>query len=240
MAITEAANWTGTGTGITSLALSTATGTHTGPGNVGDLIIVELEAQGTSSIAVFPTSISDTNSKITWQGSATITSTDSSTPSATQLWWGVVASTGATTVDLNGTSGAWSTGANRISVIEFAAGAGYTWSVDGSQAVATNNGTDSASTPGPSLTPAGSGELAFYAWGGSLTHMTAGSTSGYTYVNPGSSTHVWYAYNLSVSAATQPTMSNTGTNVTAWCALGVLLIATPGVPAASSGLLEFF
>jgi hypothetical protein len=208
----EVNSWTATGTGLTALSVS--------PTTIGDLLAVFIVGSSTATTTVLPTSLSG-GGVTTWT-EAPNTTVSLTSPTRVGVWWyGVVTATGSATVNLSGTSGSWSS-SDRISAIEFTAGSGYTWSIDGSQ----SNGQSNQSTNPPSsppFSPSGSGELALYAWQGTSVGDIPGKTTGYDYLDFSGVTGQEFAYNLSVGTATQPTL---GALSTTYLVAGILFIAT--------------
>jgi hypothetical protein len=123
-----------------------------------------------------------------------------------EMWRGVVTTTGSGTITVTYSAAA---GANEIVAQEFSMGSSSgTWAVDVS-----GSATGSSTTINyPSLTPVRSAELyAGYAWGANT--MSAGSTSGFTYLSTSGGKYLAYHTNVTGGSAIQPTASqNTSGN----------------------------
>lgn len=159
------------------------------PGNIGDLILVQVVNEDSST----STANALSSSNVTWATMGTPIS-NSGNNVTSQVFAGTATGTGTATVTVSW-SGATPTDI-RIAGNEFTSSVG-SWALDTEGNV---NGT--ATNTWASLTPAGSGELY---WGFCLDQVqaVAGSTSGYVYaVDPVHGNGA--AYNLSVSSASAP------------------------------------
>lgn len=163
----------------------------------------------------------------TWHSAAQYLDTSSSI--ADEIWWGVITSTGASTITITnpGVNG-WC----RLSAQEFtSAPASSNWALLGASPATPASGGHS----GSGLTvnyPAVTGGPGLYV--GAATSpfggMTGGSTPGFTYVN--NNTHAELAYNPSTSSAPASTTDNAG----GYDVVGAML-GFPAAGASGSGLL---
>lgn len=195
VAISYVNNWSSTGSG-NALTLGVS------PANLGDLMILFVAPQKSNTVNTVSGGGVSTWTKIT----STINGT------GMEMWRGVVSSTGSSTISVS-LSGA--SGINELAAMEFTTGSTTgSWVVDTSNTQ--YNSTSSTTVTYPDLTPQSTKDLYVgYARGGA-TSISAGSTSGFTYLS-GSQAFTQGIYNTSVSAAIQPTstQSTSSTSVTA-------------------------
>lgn len=185
--ISFASQWSNSGTSVTTLADS--------PTSTGDLLVLYSHAAnnvtvtGVSGGGVTNWTKVTSNTNTTGQGN-------------NEMWRGVVTSTGSASITVTYSSAA---GANEIVTDEYTMGSSTgTWAVDTS-GTAINSGSQTTVNY-PSLTPTNSSELYVgYAW--SQNAMSAGSTTGFTYVATNGSKYVAYNTNVSNGSAVQPTAS---------------------------------
>lgn len=183
--ISFVSQWSTSGTSVTTLSDS--------PTSTGDLLV--LYSHATNNVSV--TGISGggvTNwTKVT-------SNTNTTGQGNNEMWRGVVTGTGAATITVTYSAAA---GTNEIVADEYTMGSSSgTWAVDTS-GTAINSGSQTTINY-PSLTPTNSAELyAGYAW--SQNTMSAGTTTGFTYVATNGSKYVAYDTNVSNGSAIQPT-----------------------------------
>jgi hypothetical protein len=117
-----------------------------------------------------------------------------------QIWWGVVTSTGASTITLN-LNGSYIS--DEVVAQEFRTAVGATWSA----AAAGHSFSPTASVSFPSLTPASPGEL-YFGYGVVTGIALAGCTSGFSYATtPDGDVLCW---DTDVSSTVKPTASQSG------------------------------
>jgi hypothetical protein len=178
-------SWSTSGTGVTSLADS--------PTSVGNLVV--LYSHATNNVSV--TGISGggvTNwTKVT-------SNTNTTGQGNNEMWRGVVTGSGSSTINVTYSAAA---GANEITAQEFTMGSSSgTWAVDTS-GTAINSGSQTIVNY-PSLTPMSSSELyTGYAW--SQNTMSAGNTTGFTYVATNGGKYLAYDSNVTGGTPLQPT-----------------------------------
>jgi hypothetical protein len=166
------------------------------PNAVGDVIC--LSASMSTPAATAPTG-----------GGVTTWNLGSSEQNGTNLvvnYWGVVTAVGPQTLTFNkNVSANWG---------EFGPAAGTGWKLD-TAGVA-------ASLTGPSLTPAGTtpNELAWYGWANGSV-LSAGSTSGFVFLNPAATNNSYAAYDLAATSAVAPLV---GGSASSPASVGMLLI----------------
>jgi len=187
--ISHVNKWSNSGTAVTTLSDS--------PASVGNLLVFYSWANNNVSI-----------SSLSGGGVTNWTKVNSDTSGGAkgniEMWRGVVTTAGSGTITVTYSAGA---GTNEIVAQEFSMGSSTgTWAVDTS---GTNiSSTNTTAINYPSLTATNSSELyAGYAYGKGT--VTAGSTSGFTYLATSASKYL--AYNPSTSAGTtyQPTATQT-------------------------------
>jgi hypothetical protein len=185
-AITYVNQWSNSGTSVTTLADS--------PASNGNLLV--LYSHSTNNVSI---------TGISGGGVTNWTKVTSNVGGAGQgndeMWRGVVTGTGSGTITVTYSAAA---GANEITAQEYTMGGtgGGTWAIDTSGATTGS----SATINYPSITPANSSELyAGYAW--SQNTMSAGSTTGYTYVATSSGKYTAYDTNVTGGTVQQPTAS---------------------------------
>lgn len=185
--------WNAHGTDITTLSIS--------PSSVGDLLLFYADENGGTSGYITGISGGGVGK---W---SKITSYTAGGPkgATVEMWRGVVVTSGASTVTVTYNA---TPNANELAVMEYTIGSSTgTWDVDTSGTL-TGSGT---TVDYPSLTPANSSELySGYAVGAGT--MTAGTTTGYTYVATGLGYYLAYNPSVNGGVATQPTATQTGSN----------------------------
>ena len=146
------------------------------------------------------------------------------------LWYGVVTSTGASTITITASSPSY--GSMALGCLEFSGGSAGTWSLDGGGS-SQNGHTSSFSYP--SLTPSGANEL-YVATCVSSSLSTSGQTSGFTYIVPlgltGNEANGTLVYNVAASSPTAQS-PNQSTSLAYWQAAAILLIFTATPPVKS-------
>jgi RHS repeat-associated protein len=133
-----------------------------------------------------------------------------------EIWWGVVSTTGASTITVAFTG---SHSADELMAQEYSAGSGATWSTGA-------NGSTSSTTSTvtfPSLTPSGAGEL-YLGFAQVDGTGEAGTTSGFNYTITSAEGSV-LCWDTNVSATTSPTATQTGTGSDS---VGALFAASGG------------
>jgi len=194
VAVSYVNNWKSSGTG-NAMTLGVS------PANLGDLMVLFVAPQKSNTVNTVSGGGVTAWSKIT----STINGT------GMEMWRGIVTSTGASTISV-GLSGA--SGNNELAAMEYTTGsASGSWVVDTSNTQ--YNSTGSTTVTFPNLTPQSTKDL-YVGYAAGTSTMSAGSTSGFTYLAGGQTT-TQGLYNASVSAAVQPTalQSSSGTSVTA-------------------------
>ena len=132
------------------------------------------------------------------------------------MWRGQVTSTGSSTITAN-ISGP--TGTHELAAMEFTTGSTTgSWVVDSS---ATQVNTSSATVTWPSITPQSTKDL-YVGYAAGNNTMSAGSTSGFTYLS-GSLSNRMGLYNTSLSTTSQPTASQAPASVS--IAVGAFIAA---------------
>lgn len=122
-----------------------------------------------------------------------------------EMWRGIVTTAGASTISVTYNGAA---GTNSLAAAEYTIGSSVgTWDVDAS---GTLNGT-SATVSYPSLTPTNSSEL-YTGYAESTNTMSAGTTTGYSYVSTAGNTYIAYNTAVSGGVATQPTASQSASS----------------------------
>lgn len=199
---------------------------------VGDIVIVGVMIASTS---ITVSSIADTSSRITWQSATTIAGTDSTDTDRSEMWYGVVTSTGTTTVTVT-YSGSVTSILCRLFVDSWSSsdGSSSAWSVvnTGGPTRTVSSGTITY----PSVTSGSAGGLyEGFAFGNQVA--SAGSTSGFGYLDPSSGIgQICFNGSLADNTAYQPTASY-GTNSASYVIAAIF--AATGGSAPSSGLLDF-
>ncbi|HET7320231.1 MAG TPA: hypothetical protein VFI84_01430, partial [Candidatus Saccharimonadales bacterium] len=205
VAINFVNNWKASGNAISSLSVS--------PNAVGDLMVFFSSPNSATNVA----SVSG-GGVSTWTKVTGITSGSGSATSSIEMWRGIVTTAGASTINVSFNSPTGNP--NELAAMEFTTGSATgSWVVDASSAQ--YNSTASTTVTYPSLTPQSTKDL-YVGYGSTGSVMSAGSTTGYTYL-AGSLTSREGLYNNSVSATTQPTatQSASGTSIT----VGALIAA---------------
>lgn len=205
VAISYVNSWKASGNAISTLSVS--------PANVGDLMVFFSSPNSATSVA----SVSG-GGVSTWTKITGITNGSGSATSSIEMWRGIVTSTGSSNITVTYNSPAGNP--NELAAMEFTTGSATgSWVVDASNAQ--YNGTNSTTVNFPNLTPQSTKDL-YVGYSAAQSTMSAGSTSGYTYLS-GSQTSRYGLYNTSVSAASQPTatQSSSGTSIT----VGALIAA---------------
>jgi len=194
VAISFVDNWNSVGSG-NAITLGVS------PVNIGDLMVLFVSPQKGNTVNTISGGGVSAWSKIT----STINGT------GMEMWRGIVTSAGASTISAS-LSGA--SGTNELAAMEFTTGsASGSWVVDTSNTQYNSSG--STTVTFPNLTPQSTKDLYVgYAAAGST--ITGGGSSGFTYLAGGQTSREGI-YNTSVSAAIQPTASQSSslTSVTA-------------------------
>ncbi len=200
-----------TGSGVTTLAVT--------PQTVGDVQVVFAEV-GTTGHTV--SSVSG-GGVATWTKGVQFTGTGGVD---TEIWFGKVTTTGASTVTFTWSSSIAGFDAE-YGAQEFSAGLGANavWALDKS---GTSNGASSTTVPFPTLAPAGTGEL-YFGYAEVANSASNGTTSGFTFQVTTNGNDTAYDTNVSGSVAPTATQSPAGVST----AVGVLLTVsnTPPPPA---------
>jgi hypothetical protein len=205
MTITAGTLWTGA-------AGTTATTVSVSPTTVGDILVVAVAIDPTSSTI---TGVSG-GGVVTWVKIITAGSLGTGGYSE-NLWFGIVATTGSSTVTLTGLPG----GAyRRIYVQEFSGGTSGVWRVD--TATTFGSTTEVTSWDFPSLTPTGSGEL-WVGIAGTGYGFSTSAPTGFVYTDAVDA-YGLFGYSLSAPNPTDPVVSQSNYYYSAACAL---LIFTP-------------
>lgn len=197
IAISFVNNWKVSTSGLTpSLSVT--------PTRIGDLMTFFVYASKGNTVTTAPSGCG-----ITW---SQIVSANSE-----YMYRGIVTSTASCSISLGLSTP--SAPIDELAAQEWTTGsANGSWVIDASGTI---NNASSTTVTYPSLTPQSTKDLYVgYAIGTST--MSAGSTSGYTYFS-GAGADMYGAYNTSVSAATQPTASQSGTSTS--IAAGALIAA---------------
>jgi hypothetical protein len=205
VAISHVNSWNASGNAISTINVS--------PVNVGDLMIFISSPNSATSVA----SVSG-GGVSTWTKVTGITNGSGSATSSIEMWRGIVTSTGASTISVTYNNPAGNP--NELAAMEFTTGSATgSWVVDASSAQ--YNSTSSTTVDFPNLTPQSTKDL-YVGYAAAGANITAGSTSGYTYLS-GSLTSRIGLYNTSVSAASQPTAvrATSGTSIS----VGALIAA---------------
>jgi hypothetical protein len=205
VAINFVNSWNTNGNGVTTLAVS--------PANLNDLMTLFSSPRGAGSISNVTGGGVSVWSKVT-----STTAGSGADTSSIDMWKGVVTTTGASTITVtfSGSSG----NPNELAAMEFSTGSTTgSWVVDASNTQ--YNSVSSTTITFPSLTPQSSRDL-YVGYAASGSAYTSGSTTGFTYLS-GSLTNRVGIYNTSVSSATQPTATTTGSSTS--LAVGALVAA---------------
>ncbi len=178
--ITYVNNWNTSGSDVTTLSIS--------PVNVGDLLIFYSHATNNVNVSAVSGGGVNTWTKVT-------SGANGSNGGTVEMWRGVATATGVSTVTVTYSS---NPGTNELTVEEFTMhSANSTWAIDNSGV--NYNTTTSTTVNYPNLTPTNSSELyTGYAW--AQYTMSAGTTTGYTYVST-TAGHM-LAYDTSVTGGT--------------------------------------
>lgn len=183
--ISYVGQWNTSGAAVTTLAVA--------PTNVGDLLLFYSHATNNVNVSSVSGGGVTTWTKVT-------SGANGANGGSVELWRGVVTTAGAATVTVAYSSGP---GTNEIVTEEFTMhSTNSTWAVDNSGV--NFNTTTSTAISYPNLTPTNSSELySGYAWAGSA--MSAGSTTGYTYVATTAGNYLAYDTSVTGGSATYPT-----------------------------------
>jgi RHS repeat-associated protein len=199
------------GSGVTTDAVTAAT--------TGDLMVLAVTTGSTAGVS----SVSG-GGVTTWHQGPNVQYGGGGADPDDEVWWGVITSTGASTITISPTP----TGFSALTAHEFTAGSGVTWSL------ATSNTYESTNSPvdWPSLTATANEELYFgYAVAG-YGNISAGSTSGFTYSQAPNQSTSMLAWDTSVSSTVQPT--GTQNNTGGYDSTGAMFEATTGSGGASN------
>ena len=191
--ITAVGSFTGNfGKGLSTLAVS--------PQNVGDVLVVFGQRVSGTLTSVSGGGVTTWAKGVQFAGSV---------GADEEIWYGKVTSTGSSTVTFT-----WSASVTghteEYGAQEFTAGLGAStvWALD---KTGTINGASSTSTPFPSLTPSGSGELYFgYSVPGNVA--TGGATAGFTYDVTSEGNLVTFDTNVTGAVAPTGTQSPASTS----------------------------
>jgi RHS repeat-associated protein len=118
-----------------------------------------------------------------------------------EIWWGVVTSTGASTISLNLSA---TPSGDELVAQEFTAGSGVTWSADGSGSTSSST----ATVTYPSLTPSHAGEL-YFGYSEVAANTQPGSTPGFSYALTGVYGNL-LAWDTDVGSTVSPTSTEAG------------------------------
>lgn len=205
IAINYVNKWATSGNGVTTLAVD--------PSSLNDLMVLfSSPANGNGSIS----SISG-GGVTNWTKITSTTSGSGSGTTTMDMWKGIVTSTGSSTITVTyaGTTG----NPNEIAAAEFTTGSSTgSWVVDSS---GSQYNASSATVTYPSLTPQSSKDL-YVGYASAGNTMSAGTTTGFTYLTTSLSNHQM-TYNNSVSSTVQPTA--TQSTASASLTIGALIAA---------------
>jgi hypothetical protein len=185
--------WDNHGTGVTTISSAS-------PTSVGDLMVFYSHTGSGGTINTI------SGGGVASGGWTKVTAyTGAGTPGNIEMWRGVVATAGASAINVTYTGTA---GTNEIAVEEFTMGsANGTWAIDTS-GTATNTGSVTTVSY-PSLTPLNSNELyTGYAYGGGTMSLSS-PTSGFTYVPTGFSKYITYKTNVTGGTPYAPVAQQT-------------------------------
>jgi RHS repeat-associated protein len=169
------------------------------PQAVGDLMVMAVSLAGATVTSVSGGGVS------TWTKETAVLGSQCGNDD--EIWWGVVASTGASAVSVT-LSG--SVGWHELEAQELSAGTGATWSADTKGSTSSTSGT----VKFPSLSPSGTGEL-YFGYAGVNGNASAGSTPGFTYTVTGSDNLLTWGTSVSSTASPTATQSATGSDAVA-------------------------
>ena len=177
--------WNTSGSAVTSLSIS--------PSNVGDLLVFYSHATNNVSVSSVSGGGVNTWTKVTSGANGT-------NAGSVEMWRGVVTTVGASTVTVTYSS---TPGTNELVTEEFTMhSANSTWAIDNSGV--NYNTTTTTAINYPSLTPTNSSELyTGYSW--AQYAISAGTTTGYTYVGTTAGDELAYDTSVTGGAATYPT-----------------------------------
>ena len=208
-------------TPVGSLAFKAAAGTTTlavSPQHAGDLLTLVVKVES-STITVASVTGGGVSSWARAEGPYT-----GYAGHDLEIWTGPVNTAGASSITV-GFSGSVSTVYTALASQEFSAsGSSLVWSVDNGAGISNASSTTATF---PKLTPSGTGEL-YFGYAAVANTASAGSTTGFTYAT--TSDGDVSAYDTSVSAAVQPTSSQSPAGVSG--AVGVLISAVSTSPSA--------
>src|SRR5206468_9663727 len=133
-----------------------------------------------------------------WSKVAATSSGSGNDTTSIEMWRGIVTATGSSTITAS-LSGP--TGTHAIAAMEFTTGSATgSWVVDSSNTQVNSTGT---TVTFPNITPQSTKDL-YVGYGAGSSNVSAGSTSGYTYLTGSLSNRIGL-YNHTISAASQPT-----------------------------------
>ncbi len=177
--------WDTSGTAVTTLSIA--------PVNVGDLLIFYSHAANNVNVTQVSGGGVNTWTKVTSGANGTNGGT-------IEMWRGVVTTVGASTVTVTYSA---TPGANELATEEFTMhSANSTWAIDNSGF--NYNTTTSTAINYPSLTPTNSSEL-YTGYGWAQYAMSAGTTTGYTYVATAAGQQLAYDTSVTGGTPTYPT-----------------------------------
>ncbi len=198
----------GAGTGVTTLAVT--------PQHAGDLLalVVKVGSTGVTASTVSGGGVA------TWARAEDYTGYSGTD---LEIWTGTVTTTGASTLTV-GFSTSVSAIYTGLAAQEFAGlGSGTVWGIDMGAGI---SNASSATVTFPKLTPAGAGEL-YFGYAAVANNASAGATAGFGYATTADGDVA--AYDTAVSAATQPTASQSPAGLSG--AAAVLITASTSTSA---------
>ena len=204
------------GTGITTLSVT--------PVTVGDVMVMITRISSTT-ITVNTVSGGGVSS---WQRAGT-TFVDSTNTYSYEIWWGVVGTTGASTITLTWSSG--NTLAGDMIAIELNSGLAYTqWAITGT---GTANNASSLVVTFPAITSNALALQAYFGYMVSLNTAVAGSTPGFSWsINSNGNPLTWNPA-LSPSTGYTPSTTQSPAGTSSGIAVIVSGVAPPKVPRVS-------
>jgi hypothetical protein len=198
VAISFVQNWKGT-SGASPATLSTS------PVNVGDLMVLFVSFQKADTVS--SGGVSGGGCGSAWSKVAATASGSGTDTTSIEMWRCQITSTGSSPISVT-----WSgpAGTHELAAMEFTTGnTSGSWVVDSSNAQ--YNSSSSTTVSYPNITPQSTKDL-YVGYGAAPNTMSAGSTSGFTYI-AGSLSNRYGLYNTSVSAGVGPTASQSGSAV---------------------------
>ena len=212
-AISFVKEWDTNGSNITTLNVA--------PANVGDLMLLWSSPNNADSI----TSISGGGVN-SWAKVTSISGTNQ-----LELWRGIVATTGASTINITYSTGTGTP--TEIAATEFSMGStSGTWVVDNSGTSANGSST---TINYPSLTPQDYSDL-YVGYAVGTSTMSAGTTPGYTYLATGLGRY--FAYDTSVVGTQQPTATQSTAGASTSIAALIAAFASDSVIANTQAIQE--